>query len=423
LWGISDYSLVDFNITIQNGQPYYPHDPLQKNDYDTNLYTGDGGGINTSNYVEGNYNPIVFTVAGRSWVNKEGITKLALRSSHDINNTYTPTTLNEFVWVSTVEGIAKPRLYVEWAASGPPEVTTRTPQYITVSSARLRGLLDWDGGELCTGGFGYREWPAGAITSVYAGNYTFSTGDPFFYDLTGLKWNTHYMYQAAAQNSQGLGLGAWVHFNTSSSVGNPYDLSLIPETCSINLSWTKGAGASNTIVRYQTGGCPLTNSSGEVAYNDSGTYFQHTGLEPGTTYYYNAWGWGSGNHSPNGSGCQWVTTLAGSCEEDYPSTGDVPGGWFASPDHTKMEGFPGYGIINNIADTMSMPYGTMWLLLTMAVITIGGFFIYSRTHHLMIAAVFILVGTILGSIIGLLPLWMAFIFGIGASGLAWKELR
>jgi hypothetical protein len=82
LYKNSDYSNTDFDITIQNGQPTYPHDPLISGDYDKTHYSGNGGSLNTTGFSSG-YNDINMT--NYSWLTKEGMTKLCLRSSRDIN--------------------------------------------------------------------------------------------------------------------------------------------------------------------------------------------------------------------------------------------------------------------------------------------------------------------------------------------------
>ncbi len=43
LYKKDDYSSSDFDITIQNGQSTYPHNPLQSSDYNKNDYAGNGG--------------------------------------------------------------------------------------------------------------------------------------------------------------------------------------------------------------------------------------------------------------------------------------------------------------------------------------------------------------------------------------------
>jgi hypothetical protein len=84
LYKKDDYSTTDFTITIQNGQPTYPHNPLQAGDYAKSHYSGNGGGLNTSRFVNGRNN---ITLANLNWINKTGTTKLCLRSSRDINGT------------------------------------------------------------------------------------------------------------------------------------------------------------------------------------------------------------------------------------------------------------------------------------------------------------------------------------------------
>jgi hypothetical protein len=92
LYKKDDYSTTDFMLTIQNGQPTYPHNPLQTGDYGKNHYSGNGGSLNTASFVNGRNN---ITLNNLSWINRNGITKLCLRSSRDINGT-TPTG-NEYV--------------------------------------------------------------------------------------------------------------------------------------------------------------------------------------------------------------------------------------------------------------------------------------------------------------------------------------
>jgi hypothetical protein len=92
LYKKDDYSTTDFSITIQNGQPTYPHSPLQSGDYYKNYYSGNGGTYDTSGFHNG-YNNISLTQL--SWIVKGGTTKFCLRSNRDINAN-TPTG-NEYV--------------------------------------------------------------------------------------------------------------------------------------------------------------------------------------------------------------------------------------------------------------------------------------------------------------------------------------
>jgi hypothetical protein len=98
LYKKDDYSTTDFDLTIQNGQPTSPHDPLQTGDYNKNHYSGDGGSLNTSEFTTG-YNTI--TLENLSWINTTGTTKFCLRSSNDI--TAKAPSGNEYVTVHSNE--------------------------------------------------------------------------------------------------------------------------------------------------------------------------------------------------------------------------------------------------------------------------------------------------------------------------------
>lgn len=100
LYKCSDYSATDFLITVQNGQPTYPHSRLTTTDYNKAHYSGNGGALNTNVFGNG-YNNIYLNSSGRSWINRTGWTKLCLRSNRDISGT-TPTG-NEYVSVTSNE--------------------------------------------------------------------------------------------------------------------------------------------------------------------------------------------------------------------------------------------------------------------------------------------------------------------------------
>ena len=113
LYKSGDYSTTDFQITVQHGQPTYPHSPLQTGDYSKNHYAGNGGALNTSSFVNG-CNNISLNSDGKSWLNRTGLTKLCLRSSRDINGN-TPTG-NEYVTVyaNEIGGHYQPTLVITY---------------------------------------------------------------------------------------------------------------------------------------------------------------------------------------------------------------------------------------------------------------------------------------------------------------------
>lgn len=79
----ADNSGRDWDLVIQNGQPTYPHRPPAGADWYTGNYSGNGGSVNKS-LVDG-YFSIPLNATGKSWINKGGETKLALRVSREIN--------------------------------------------------------------------------------------------------------------------------------------------------------------------------------------------------------------------------------------------------------------------------------------------------------------------------------------------------
>ena len=101
LYIYSNQSVTDFNITVQNGQPTYPHQPLELGDYDYSKYSGNGGMFDTSDISLNTYNNITLNATGQSWLTLTGTTKLCLRSSRDINAT--APTGNEHIFYRTKE--------------------------------------------------------------------------------------------------------------------------------------------------------------------------------------------------------------------------------------------------------------------------------------------------------------------------------
>jgi hypothetical protein len=94
LYGRVDASIVDFNLTIQQGSGIYPsnypdtdNNGLAVGDYDKSQYSGDGGHFDTSGWATSAYNVIPLNSTGIGYIVPEGITKLAIRSSREISGT------------------------------------------------------------------------------------------------------------------------------------------------------------------------------------------------------------------------------------------------------------------------------------------------------------------------------------------------
>lgn len=119
LYGSQDVSASDFNIVVQDGQPTYPHDPLEIGDYSNLHYSGDGGSFSTSSWSTSGYNNISLNSDGKSWIDKTGWTKLCLRSSEDIAMS-SPTGSEFVLWYTSEQGSGyQPFLEVTWVVGGP----------------------------------------------------------------------------------------------------------------------------------------------------------------------------------------------------------------------------------------------------------------------------------------------------------------
>jgi len=111
---------ASFNLIIQNGQPIYPHMPMEREDYYYNHYSGYGGSISSSEISNSSFNlyNITLNSNGLQWINKEGVTKLCLRTLLEIGG-YKPSD-NQLIWIYAYEKGANfaPKLYVKYSYEG-----------------------------------------------------------------------------------------------------------------------------------------------------------------------------------------------------------------------------------------------------------------------------------------------------------------
>lgn len=91
------YTNVAFDVVIQNGQPDYPHNPIEEADYYYDNYSDDEAVINTDDIVTIAYNSLVLPT---DWVTKAGETKVMIRGSHEIAATAPTPGPNTNQWVS-----------------------------------------------------------------------------------------------------------------------------------------------------------------------------------------------------------------------------------------------------------------------------------------------------------------------------------
>lgn len=141
-----------FDIILTNGQPDYPHNPMLEEDYYVNNYDEEGGRFSPSedNVDPNGYNKLYLNEKGKTWINKDGLTKLCLISSMDFQNQ--PTYGDNYVRVYSGEQIKGPVLNIDFGfkpneplnpipSSGSTDVNTDVELSVDVSSPE-GGMLD-----------------------------------------------------------------------------------------------------------------------------------------------------------------------------------------------------------------------------------------------------------------------------------------
>ena len=179
---------------------------------------------------------------------------------------------------------------------GYPVVTTNTSTNIEENNATLNGYLTSNGGETCTVRFQYGTTTAyGTNTS----NQTKTTGETFSANILGLNPGTLYHYRAVANNTFGTTNGSDKMLLTKPEAPTSLTFTFINNTA-INLSWTKGTGANNTVIIWKTTGMPTDISDGTIVYNSTGNYYI-TNISTGTNYYFRTWSFSYYNFAPSPS--------------------------------------------------------------------------------------------------------------------------
>ena len=158
--------------------------------------------------------------------------------------------------------------------------------------ATLWGHLENDGGEPCDVGF---DWGDVVVSenSVWLTEQA-NSGDYFFYtfDEGDLTKGKTYHFQAKARNSGGEGYGEDKTFITKPD--GPTGLDAVAVSYDqIDLTWAKGEGAYDTMIRRKVGGYPTSITDGNPGCTANGLVAGEScsdiGLNPETIYYYRAW--------------------------------------------------------------------------------------------------------------------------------------
>jgi hypothetical protein len=315
---------------------------------------------------------------------------------------------------------------LSWTCFNDPAIAVAAATTITTSTARLQSYLTNMGGTAAQVRFGWGTVNGGDnITayqhySAYEGAY--ETGASPYLDVTTLVASTTYYFNVEATNGCGIGHGTVTSFVTEGTVGSPTNVVALPSATEIVLSWTKGTGATNTVIRYSINSCPTSNITGTALYNGIASTYTHTGLTAGTDYCYWLTGYDPIAGYSTGNVTVHSTTVSGNGTSTLFSTPLMPTDTFRQPSAAAFETKnPVAPYLTNIANVMGFPIGNLWFVFAMIGITFFAFMAFKVTHGLEAPLVVLILGFGAGGLMGIIPgLIAAFLVPIAAAILVMK---
>ena len=362
-----------------------------------------------SNYVSEDISTVVSEIVGRlGWTS--AVSDMVLfwddHGAASSQGSYVP---------AIIRGGSSYTLVVDYTTSTPvtiPVITTKDASNVGSTTAILNAYVNSDGNEDAAVRFGYDIASHAANFAAYplgmawlTSNY--STGTVPSDVLTGLTPSTAYFFNVQSVNSAGTVEGVEQTFVTlaGTTTLSPSNLIILPSSSSVDLQWVNPPGFSQCKVYYSVGSVPASNVTGTLLYTGSANHYTQSNLSSGTTYGYRVYGCEGTVWSASTTGI--ITTEGTSTSAGLPSS-SAPWDWFLVTDYTKQSATFLYPIINNMADSFSMPRNTAWVTWALVVSMFLGFLVWSASRSMMFAGIAVCGGLIIGSAQGLLPTWMIF---------------
>ncbi|MDD2702284.1 MAG: fibronectin type III domain-containing protein, partial [Sideroxydans sp.] len=254
------------------------------------------------------------------------------------------------------------------------------------------------------------------VTAWVAG---YTQGQNPYLDIDSLNDDDDYYFRVQIMNEHSTVTSTTEQtFHTSATLDDPTDFQGQPGSTNINLSWVRGEGTSNVLIRYATDDYPATVADGTQIYFDSGSGYNHTGLSGGTTYYYTIWGESGGVYSSVGGVNLAMTTYASIPTGDELEAPTTPFGWYQDPDYTLLENLePFYSVINNFADDWEMPRNNMWtgiILMICMSLTLGTYIKVKAPALSLLVLCLMLAGAVALHLLASFWIFFAIISGAGA---------
>lgn len=179
-----------------------------------------------------------------------------------------------------------------WTGVGDAE--TLPPTVTTIAATNINDISATGSGNLTATNDGNCDivgiqW--GTASGTYTHNVTqlgsFGVG-AYSENLTSISAGTVIYFRAEVHSSTGgWGYGNELWFLSLPTA--PSAFASVASDSQISLSWSKGAGSSNTTIRGNIGSYPTNISSGTLVYNNTGTTTTHSPLSNGDHWFYRAW--------------------------------------------------------------------------------------------------------------------------------------
>ena len=291
-----------------------------------------------------------------------------------------------------------------------PSILTKDASSVAGTSARLNSGLASDGNDDCIITFGWGLTSAsavGAYDSYEVVSGTYNSGDYPYLDVTGLLPGHTYYFRVMATNDIGTNVGLELTFETPMTLSAPTNFLANPTDTSITLVWSKGAGSTNTLVRYSQTDYPETITDGTEAYFGPGNTYTLEDLSTGKNYYFAAWGEDGGDYSSDFATLIMTTSATSATTIPDMDVPDEPSRWFTT-DYTAMSGLGFiYDAINSAIGPGEIPRATAWFWLAVLLAFLAGLVAYLLLgKKLMIAMITITVVFALEYFAQQVPFWM-----------------
>jgi hypothetical protein len=289
-----------------------------------------------------------------------------------------------------------------------PDITTKEASDVGSTTAVLNTFIIDDGNDASGAQvtFGYDTITHAGDFSLYGTQTTltsnYTTGELAVKALTGLTPLTTYFFNAQGRNTAGTFNGTEQQFVTPASTTtlSPSSFIILPSATTVDLQWAKPSGFSESRLYFKSQSIPSSNTTGTLIYSGTDFSYTHSSLTSGTTYGYRVYGYENGVWSASTTG---IITTKGTSTTTGLVAPTTPLGWFIDTDYTTQNQTFLYPIINNLADSFSMPRDTAWYTWALGLSMFFGFLVWSASRSMMMVAIAVCAGILLGAAQGILP--------------------